>query len=657
MRFLIISIYLIFCVSVAMAQNEDSWGDGDNNENDREYVLKRGIWGGLASRHRADSLCYIYADSIYAEASRRNDRKGCVMALSHKALRHINYLHDMDSMRVWTDSVKAYSKQHQLPRYYYFIWSQYIGVLLDSDYNKRAAKDEIDKMLSEATADHYVVGQIECCRRLAHFYSYFGMYDKEYEMRIKEINLTEQYDADNINLPVYYAEVARACIAVGKYDEAEEYISKGDRVANTDISKLQLLKSRVDVAVNRDDKEAVLRLAKNIKSVDNAEGYGQKKTIEMYGCIYSGEYAKADSISDLLYKRHYISEGTRLSHIMFIAKKDLSHSYYNRNIDAVYRYRTVVDSIARVRISLLIDDSDLKLNLAVLETEKYNIEHKADSLRFHIVLLIGVFSLVVIAILVYYTSRLRRTNVSLKENQIALLRQKEIAEQANEMKAEVIRNMSHEIRTPLNAVVGFSEVLSQLADKNAREQQELSNKIQDSTSELLDILNSVIDMSDLETNLSLKATDAIPINVFCSNLIEKYLFKQSPSVSSRFYPLESEGFIQTNERCLRIAVDALLSNAYKFTTNGYVEVSILRDNNDIRIEVVDTGCGIQEHQINKIFERFYKGDQFTQGIGLGLPLCRLALSKIGASVEVSSAKDETGTVAVIKLPDSWINMG
>ncbi|MCQ2237459.1 MAG: ATP-binding protein, partial [Bacteroidales bacterium] len=69
------------------------------------------------------------------------------------------------------------------------------------------------------------------------------------------------------------------------------------------------------------------------------------------------------------------------------------------------------------------------------------------------------------------------------------------------------------------------------------------------------------------------------------------------------------------------------------------------------------GCGIQEHQINKIFERFYKGDQFTQGIGLGLPLCRLALSKIGASVEVSSAKDETGTVAVIKLPDSWINMG
>ncbi|MDO4461079.1 MAG: HAMP domain-containing sensor histidine kinase [Bacteroidia bacterium] len=658
MRFLLICIYTIIFTFVASAQKKgNAWGDGTNCENDKEYVANRARLSNLATKHRRDSLCHKYTDSIYSEAFRRNDRKGCAIAITSKALSYIHENADLDSVKFWTDSVRNYSRRHDLPRYYYFMWSQYINALLGVESNKRKAKEELDQMLIEATSEHYIVGQIECCRLLARLYSYFDMREKEYEMRIKQIELTEEYDPTNTNLPIYYTEMARACIATDRFDEAAMYLDRGDNVATTDLSKIQLLRVRMELAVREDNKEEVLLIAQKVKKQGFTDRYGQKKMIEMYAHTYSGEYDQADSILLLLCKQKDIDEREHISSKLLIATKDTTNSYKGCTARDMLKYQEIVDSISRLRLKLLVEDSDLKMNLAVLETEKLNMKLQADALRYHIVFVVSLFSLVVALILVYYANRLRKTNHQLSENQAALVHQKEIAEQANEMKAEVIRNMSHEIRTPLNAVVGFSEVLSQLADKNAREQIELSNKIQESTNDLLDILNSVIDMSDLETSLSMEIKDNIPINLFCSNLIEKYHKEEVRGVSSRFYPLDNECIIKTNERCLRIAVDALLSNAYKFTNNGYVELSIHRTGNSIKIEVVDTGCGLTPEQLSKAFDRFYKGDVFTQGIGLGLPLCRLALNKIGATVEIKPIENGTGTYAAIYLPNLSIYEG
>lgn len=658
LRLLSCTLCISFCSYLEMAaQNEtNTWGDGANCENDREYCLNRQRLGNLATKHRADSLCYIYSDSIYNEAVKRNDRKGCVLAISHKALKHINYDHNLDSMKIWNDSVKSYSKRHKLPRYYYFIWSQYISALLDSDYNKYKAKAEIDAMLNEATSERYIVGQIECYRRLAHFYAYFSMPEKAYEMRIKEIQLTEQYDPKNYNLSIFYTETARSCIALDKFQEAEYYLDKAEKSANTDLSRVQLLRTRVELAVKQDNPQRVLELAPQGRNIDAIEGYRHLEQIKMYYSVYKGNFTRADSISTNLYKRNDISESSHLSNLLFIAKHDTSYTYARNNVEILYRYQHVLDSITQMKLRMLADDSNaMKLDLAVLQNEHDNMKSHADSLMIHLFIFVGLSVLGAIVSLAYYSARLKKKNAQLKASELALREEKEIAVKANEMKAEVIRNMSHEIRTPLNAVVGFAEVLSSLFHTGNDEERVLANKVYSSANDLLTLVNTTIDMSDLETVANIQKKDELFINQFCASLLEKYQEQKSSAVSIRFYPLDEDIKIRTNERCLRIGIDAILSNAFKFTTKGYVEVSIYYSSKKgFNIEVIDTGCGIPEEMIDKVFDRFFKINQFTQGIGLGLPLCRMALSKIDATVSIESLKNQQGTYAVIKLPDTSI---
>lgn len=661
-QYIVFKLLCVICASfccglTAAAQSDNNtWGDGTNCENDKEYCLNRRRLGYLATKHRADTLCYVYADSVYNEAVKRNDAKGRAIAISHKALKHINFSHNVDSMRIWNDSVKSFAKNHKLPRYYYFVWSQYIAALLDSDYNKYEAKSEIDKMLNEATSERYVVGQIECYRRLAHFYTYFSMLDKAYEMRVKEIQLTEQYDPNNYNISVYYAETARDCIAVDKFEEAEMYLQKGDECANTDICRVQLLKTRVDLAVRRNDIPKVLELAQKTKNIDAIEGYAHIQLIDMYYHIFTGNYYKADSVSENLYKHSYISESTHLSNKLMIAKYDTTYSYMRDNIESFYRYRHVIDSISRMKVSMLADDSNpMKLDLAVLQKENNNIKDYANSLTKHLWILLFISVVGAVVSLGYYSAKLKRKNKQLLNSEQALREEKEVAVKANEMKAEVIRNMSHEIRTPLNAVVGFTEVLSARFTSGIPEEQDLANKIRSSANDLLAIVNTTIDISDLETIAKIEKKDNIYINQFCIKLLEKYKAQKSRGVSIRFYPLNEDRQIITNERCLRIGIDAILSNAFKFTKSGYVEISIYNNhNNSLNIEVIDTGCGIPEDMIDMVFDRFFKIDQFSQGIGLGLPLCKLALSRINATISVDSMKNQQGTCAVIKLTDPCI---
>lgn len=641
--------YTLFAQTREHNQLANTWGDGDNNEEDKEYCLNRRRLGELISKHRADTLCYIYADSMYNEAMARNDRKGCVMALSHKALIHINYTHNIDSMVIWTDSVKSYSKRHALPRYYYFIWSQYIASLFESDYDKIKAKGEIDKMLEESMEDNYVVGQIECYRRLASFYEFFNLPERAYDMRIRGIKLTEEYDPQNYNIAVYYAEAAQSCINLGKYDEAEMYLAKGDKRAHSDVGRVQLLKSRIDMAVSQNDGERVIELAPQALDFDIIESYKHIQLSMMYYHIMKGEYATANAISTDLYKRQYISESAHLSHKMMIGKYDKSNDFLRENLNSLYRYRTIIDSLTHMKIQLIMDDESMKLDVSALERENSNMRDKTDILMRHLTWAVAIAAILITGIMIYYTCILRKRNKELQESETALRIEKETAERANEMKEDIIRNMSHEIRTPLNAIVGFSEILTQRFHGNVTER-ELANKVRHSSNELLGIVNTVIELSNLDTTPLVKMEDKVNINEICAIMLEPYMTKKSPKICVRFNTPKESPVIITNRHCLEIAIDALLSNAFKFTPNGIVGLSVSQNDKNILIEVEDSGVGITDEDMPHIFERFFKADQFTQGIGLGLPLCQTALKRINAYVSVYQDKESTGTIATITIP-------
>jgi signal transduction histidine kinase len=105
----------------------------------------------------------------------------------------------------------------------------------------------------------------------------------------------------------------------------------------------------------------------------------------------------------------------------------------------------------------------------------------------------------------------------------------------------------------------------------------------------------------------------------------------------------------TNEKMLRQSICALVDNAIKNTTRGQIAVKTATEGQRLRIVVEDTGCGVPEEAAEHIFERFVKLDEFKEGVGLGLPLCRVFIERLEGSVKLDTSFKE-GARFVIDLP-------
>lgn len=227
------------------------------------------------------------------------------------------------------------------------------------------------------------------------------------------------------------------------------------------------------------------------------------------------------------------------------------------------------------------------------------------------------------------------------------------AEESDRMKTAFIRSMSHEIRTPLNAVSGFSQVLCNpnfvLSDA---EKQDMQKRISSSVDQITNIIIEMLELSKSESEESVSDSDKR--DVLCNELGRKALqgFKEenSKDVELRFTSDVDDGFtICTNAYRLNVALHHLLDNAIKFTDNGYVELSLVKKDDSMLFCVTDTGVGIREEDRERIFETFAKVDDFKEGIGLGLPICRRLIRSLGGEVELDPSYSG-GCRFVVSLP-------
>ena len=235
----------------------------------------------------------------------------------------------------------------------------------------------------------------------------------------------------------------------------------------------------------------------------------------------------------------------------------------------------------------------------------------------------------------------------LKRTEEMLVKARDKAEASDRLKSAFLANMSHEIRTPLNAIVGFSSLLT--STENAAEKELYNSLIGHNNKLLLNLINDVIDLSKIESGYLELRPDWVNLTELLDESVAEYAHQVPSGVELLTNYPAHDSLVELDRLRIKQILSNFLSNALKNTATGHVEIFYEVDHQSVRIGVKDTGRGIPQNMLEKIFERFEKLDSFAQGAGLGLPICKLIVEKMNGRILVDSQLG-IGTTFIIELP-------
>lgn len=246
-----------------------------------------------------------------------------------------------------------------------------------------------------------------------------------------------------------------------------------------------------------------------------------------------------------------------------------------------------------------------------------------------------------------------RTELSATLDQLSDAR--DAAEAASIAKSAFLANMSHELRTPLNAIIGYAEVLRDDLDRAGllRSVEDVS-WIHRSSHQLLDMINSLLDLSKIEAGhmeLDVHSFDLAALVSEVEATLQPLADRQGNTLAINFD--RSLGMARNDSTKLRQCLLNLGSNACKFTKDGFVELAVRGDGAELVFEVSDTGIGMTDEDLQRLFQPFVQSDSSTTrrfgGTGLGLALVERFVTMLGGTIEVSS-EPGFGSTFVLRVP-------
>ena len=230
------------------------------------------------------------------------------------------------------------------------------------------------------------------------------------------------------------------------------------------------------------------------------------------------------------------------------------------------------------------------------------------------------------------------------------------AEKANKAKSDFLANISHDLRSPLNSISGFSQLLKLKPNIPKEKQLKYLDIINDNGQYLLQLINSLIDLSKLQTgNIKIENSEINMEELITeiASLIESEKTLYAPNIELIKACKFKKKFIVSDRTKITQIFTNLLSNALKFTKEGSVEFSCEISDGKLIGKVSDTGIGMNENEINQIFDRFYsvQNDHNTKrkGKGLGLAIVKGYIELLNGEIKVESKKDE-GTTFTFEIP-------
>jgi PAS domain S-box-containing protein len=239
-----------------------------------------------------------------------------------------------------------------------------------------------------------------------------------------------------------------------------------------------------------------------------------------------------------------------------------------------------------------------------------------------------------------------RDITKLKQTHEALIKANIESEASSRLKSSFLANISHEIRTPLNSVVGFANLL--LANNLTQEvREEYIEHINYNSEKLLQIIGDIIDLSRLESSQIEISYEETSLSSIVNEIIEdaRQVIKRNEkpiilNVSNRF--ADSGDLIFTDRIWLKRVLNHLMDNAVKFTLDGSIEFSYIREGDKIVFKIKDTGIGINKENLGRIFEEFRQEvdghHRPFEGLGIGLTLAKEVVERMGGRIYVQSEK-------------------
>lgn len=270
---------------------------------------------------------------------------------------------------------------------------------------------------------------------------------------------------------------------------------------------------------------------------------------------------------------------------------------------------------------------------------------------------------------------LQQQNVEIEDARQSLVFKAEQLEQSNKYKSAFLANMSHELRTPLNSILILAKLLSDNKNKNLDDKQtEHARIIHKSGSDLLTLINDILDLSKIEAGKVELQHEKISLKELSSDIHLLFRdFAQEKQIHFHCNTSEKDLYLFTDKVRLEQVIKNLLSNAFKFTpVNGHVEFNIqqaaadtefkektlLQSEGVIAISVKDTGIGIPEDKQKQVFEVFQQADGSTSrkfgGTGLGLAICKELVNMMGGEIQLESIEG-AGSTFTVYLPMMNVN--